>query len=639
MAEQFTGSASNLAAVGRFYLRKHSEEKLKQGKILDALIVPMFRAWAGQKAWEDFMADKWHLVEPVVKKLGVDMPKILRGLTCSQDGLNAALTVKKLMEIPEGAAGMSGEGEFSSTGEGEGEANPFQDQEPDESKEGNSGMGEGKDKPETEEPTDDGKNKSGDKHDSKPSDKKDKKRKSKKASKPESETEKPEEKKEESAREEGEDKDEKGPSDDDEKSDASGEGDESAGRDADDDAAADEDAGGEGGEGEGEGVEDEGVDGADESSDGDAGGEGEDGGVKESDDGSEGSDEAGTKPSIGEDNDEMPTPETLSKAAEEAEYDEALADAISKKAQDAAENTEYLIYTQDYDRVYPFDEQCEDGWLKEIQDAVDHMVGTLQKDLERAVAARSASVWTGGHRNGKLHNGSLHRLMFNRDDVFRRKQVNDSKSVAASIVIDISGSMRWGTKLQLAAWTGYALASVLDRMGIPNEVICFTTKPFPRTVYKDMERDPLFGTYARIEALDMPILKGFDERMTVEAKRRFAALDHRADCQNNVDGECVQIAARRLSLRREKRKILFVLSDGHPACSGGKWTALLTHLKAVCEQIEKSGIDVMGIGIMDRAVQQFYKRHVVLNAIQDLPGECIRQLKDLLLKAKLARGA
>ena len=647
MAEQFTGSLSNINAVVKFYILKHSEAKVKEGKYLDGLLVPAFRAWGGQRVAQDYMADKWHLIEPLVKKLGSVMPDILKNMKNSRDALEAALTVKKILVTPMPTCELpGGEPEFGE-GDGEGESIPFEKPSEDtkitESEAHKGEKGKPDEKSEEAKPTE-----------------KESKGKGKKKKEPKPEEAKPEEKgagkpteKEEKKEAEGagkEDEKEKPGADEKEES-AGGKKEESekpepeakseeGSPDADSEAEGDDTPAG----GDEESKE------ADEDDDGDAPGEGDpegDAGEAEGPDEDTDADEAGAPPSsegktggIGEEEEPTPPipPEELERAAAESEFDETVAEEISKRAGEVAEESDYVIFTRDYDRIEPFDGPCDDAWLKQIQDTVDHMVGPLQKELERAVAARSAVVWTGGHKSGRLHSGSLHRLQFDRSDVFRRKQPNESKSVAAEVVIDISGSMDDGVKLPLAAQAGYALASVLDRMNISNEVICFTTTGFPRSVYDELGREPARLKYARTEALYMPILKGFDERMTTEVKRRFAAFDKTVRCAQNVDGECVQIAARRLALRREKRKIMFVLSDGHPVCPGDP-RQLRAHLKAVVKEIDKAGIDVMGIGIRDHAVQEFYSRHVVLNDIAELPGECIRQLKDMLFKAKLARVA
>ncbi|MCY6988216.1 hypothetical protein OYB56_09220, partial [Acinetobacter baumannii] len=66
-------------------------------------------------------------------------------------------------------------------------------------------------------------------------------------------------------------------------------------------------------------------------------------------------------------------------------------------------------------------------------------------------------------------------------------------------------------------------------------------------------------------------------------------------------------------------KIMMVLSDGSPA-GGGNSRDLEYHLKEVVKKIEKSKVDVIGIGIEDDSVRRFYDKHVVIHDVEQLPS-------------------
>ncbi len=259
------------------------------------------------------------------------------------------------------------------------------------------------------------------------------------------------------------------------------------------------------------------------------------------------------------------------------------------------------------------------------------MVAPLQKDLERAIAARYASTWSAGHRSGRLHSSALARLTtFNDDRAFRRKHVNNSKDVAVSLLVDCSGSMN-GAKIRTAAYAAYGLSSVLDRMNINHEVLGFTTlKGMPPECRTEEKR--LDVRYARQRSLYIPVLKSFGERLATENKKRFAALPEVYWLSENVDGESVQIAATRLMQRRESRKILIVLSDGQPACPGD-FAALQRHLKKVVKDVERQGVDVLGLGIMSEAPKHYYSKYTLLNNLAELPTTVIGEIKRLLMQA------
>jgi cobalamin biosynthesis protein CobT len=85
----------------------------------------------------------------------------------------------------------------------------------------------------------------------------------------------------------------------------------------------------------------------------------------------------------------------------------------------------------------------------------------------------------------------------------------------------------------------------------------------------------------------------------------------------NTDGDALAYASYILGLRKEKRKVLLVLSDGSPAGrdSHGDITA---YTARVVDDIDQSGVDLYGIGILDDNVRNFYKKHVVVNRLDDL---------------------
>lgn len=582
MAQAFAGSGHNLSEMGAYFLKNYTDAKLAglepgDPQIDGLLIVPAIRAWAGQKVFQDYMDadDKWSRITRIVDRLKPVAHRCAE-VRNSMDALELAKDMKRLLEIPvEPPKTMP-----------TAPARPSRS----ESKRGERRAG--------ERPT-------------------------------------------------------KAPKISEEEIDPS------------------EDVGpgepGEGSEAEGAGLP------GDEPAAGAAAGDPVEGalpGLDPSDDDEDGPDDDGLTPSAGLDEDEEEEEEEeedeegpvstagyspggagpssgggpvgaggdddLYKAIESEiskDFDEELSKLITSKATSELEGTEYKIYTTDLDRVEPLvikEGHLKDEYLKSMQEAVDHMVGPLQKDFERAIAAKSATTWSGGHRSGRLHAAALSRLVTNDDRIFRRKHINNGKDVAVSLLVDCSGSMASYGKIKAAAYAAYALASVLDRMSITNEVLGFTTKgTMPREMFAEEATHGF--RYARTQPLYMPVFKGFGERLNFETKKRFAVLPHARWLNENVDGECVAIAARRLAARKEARKVLFVFSDGSPACPGD-WLALHNHLLKTVKEVERSGVEVMGIGIADNSAAKYYPKHVLLTEIADLPTTVIGQIKKILMQ-------
>ena len=301
----------------------------------------------------------------------------------------------------------------------------------------------------------------------------------------------------------------------------------------------------------------------------------------------------------------------------------------------------YTIFTKDFDSIEVYDREVTDEQFVAFDEQTKHMIAPMQKDIERLMASRSQVLKVPGYRSGKLNGASLYRLKANDDRVFRRVHEAKSKDTAVSLLIDNSGSMI-GQPIEVAMAAGYALSQTLERVGIAHEALGFTTGRNGRlsAALINAEEARIGSYFSRLETLQMPIFKGFDERLTPAVKRRFASLaEHQDIMANNVDGECVEIAAQRLSRRKEHRKVLMVFSDGQPAGASnnphayGQRSPFRSHLKRVVQDAIRAGIEVIGIGIMTEAVKAYYPKYIVLNDVATLPSTVMGELKRILSAA------
>ena len=300
---------------------------------------------------------------------------------------------------------------------------------------------------------------------------------------------------------------------------------------------------------------------------------------------------------------------------------------IGKLISKAQANDTYTVKTTDYDKIEHIEPSTRKGKVEELNAKVKTMTSTIQKNLERAIAARSIVCWTPGHHRGKLFAPALMKLFTGDDRVFRRKEEAMSKDVAVSLVVDCSGSMAGDNKAPLAATAAYALCEVLTRMGIKNEVIGFTTCYEGRNELGSYYCDK----YSRQEPIYMPIFKSYVDKFDMTARLRMVKMFEDHWMSDNVDGECVQIAAQRLLAQNTKGKIMIVLSDGYPAAFGN-CNDLERNLKETVQELSKK-IKIVGIGIRSAAVKDYYPKHVVLNKIDELPATVVRKLQELLLSS------
>jgi cobaltochelatase CobT len=581
MKKKFTGSAHNIGTTTTFFLKNYTDKELAKdpSKAVGLLMVPAIRAWSGQREAHEYMtAEKWEVVKEVTAKLG-SLVERLPGIKNSQDALDLALEFREAMR-PKEEPKKEEPPEPPEPEKPEPEATGGKGETPEE-------FGEGPSDRETEETEDTGDFSDG------PDDREI-------------------------------DEEHSDPSDREDPDDAAGD-DDGAEPDAGDGTLDLKDAGA------GEETDDDAGDKADTSS-AEPGGElgGDDGIAGEGDHEFESDDDEAYREEEEEDRYLPPKPDDPFKDI--PDFDDGLSEAITEEARKVSKETDYLIWSKDFDKVEKFVLRSPEAKLeplvKEMSDRVDHMVGTMQKDLERAIAARSRSVWRSGLRRGRINASALARLTVGDDRVFRKREISTSKDVAVSLLVDCSGSMNGG-RIQTASLASYALSATLDRMNITHEVLGFTTRgdlPFEA----DRESAEIGVRYGRTEMIYMPIFKEFAERMTPDVKRRIAAFPRDLYLSQNVDGECVEIAAQRLLRREETRKIMIVLSDGAPCCPGDM-AAQANHLKKIVNTVTKAGVDVVGVGIQTESVKRFYPKSVVLNDVSELSGQVIKQLRALLL--------
>ena len=253
-------------------------------------------------------------------------------------------------------------------------------------------------------------------------------------------------------------------------------------------------------------------------------------------------------------------------------------------------------------------------------EATAGLTNIMRRKLERALMAKQQRDWDYGREHGRLDSRRLASAYAAKPNVFKMRDDRLEMDTALSMLIDLSGSMN-GHKVHLAMQAVIAMCEAIDRTGIQYEVLGFNNRsgwidsvPRPQRTEGRM--------YSRFDPLDMYVFKDFQERLN-EAKGALSTITHMSGGDNG-DSEAVQHAFDRLRKRGEKRKVLMVFSDGRPRTSGDfGFRHLQDHLRSVVADIEAADVDVMGIGICDTAVSQFYPKFVVVDSVEDLAGSAL----------------
>lgn len=402
----------------------------------------------------------------------------------------------------------------------------------------------------------------------------------------------------------------------------------------------DGDGDGEGGGGEAEGAE--------------GGEEGEDPGGSGGKDKREGSGEAGKRPSGQSGQSTVKEFQDLDLAMEENFIDHLMAKKIRKMAQDEAKiKNAYTPFSRDFDYVGPLPDTQEavknydkSKRAQENMDRAQKSAHVIQQQIQKLFTAKALVRWEPGLKKGKINASALYRLGQGDPRVFRRRIESDARDIAVSLVVDVSGSMAH-TKVDYAFTAAMMFSQVLTSLNIAHEVSCFSTytghvgrsKLAMSADVNDllrMRHDPGDDTqYARFAPITNFIVKGYEQRLSEEIKRTMAmfSTQYSGLMANNVDGESVDTAGRRLFRRKEKRKVMIVMSDGSPAADGHNWGALEMHLKQVVKNLTASGIEMLGLGIMDHNVKKYYPKSETVNTPEEIPTKILELTRQMVVGA------
>jgi cobalamin biosynthesis protein CobT len=167
----------------------------------------------------------------------------------------------------------------------------------------------------------------------------------------------------------------------------------------------------------------------------------------------------------------------------------------------------------------------------------------------------------------------------------------------------------------------YALASTLllnevcSTLGIPLEVIGFS--------------DDYGAAYTPVPL--MFVYKSFNDLKITNDQMELDFSKSSCFMNGNPDGENILWAHNRLIKRKEKKRLLVVMSDGAPAASKSS-AGLEEFTHQVIDEIEKSKqVDIYGLGLCSDSVKHYYKRNDVVSKPQEIPSKLLTLIEKRIL--------
>ncbi len=309
----------------------------------------------------------------------------------------------------------------------------------------------------------------------------------------------------------------------------------------------------------------------------------------------------------------------------------------------------YEAYCTEFDEEIRAEDLAEPAELERLRAYLDQQleplkgaVSRLANKLQRRLQAQQNRSWLFDLEEGMLDAGRLARVVANPTTPLSFKQEKDTefRDTVVTLLLDNSGSMR-GRPISIAAICADVLARTLERCQVKVEILGFTTRAWKggqareRWLAAGRAQQP-----GRLNDLRHIIYKSADAPWR-RVRANLGLMMKEGLLKENIDGEALEWAHRRMAARPEARKILMVISDGAPVddstLSVNPSNYLEKHLRDVIAMVERRrAVELIAIGI-GHDVTRYYHRAVTITDVEQLAGAMTEQLASLFDTDKRAK--
>jgi cobaltochelatase CobT len=312
---------------------------------------------------------------------------------------------------------------------------------------------------------------------------------------------------------------------------------------------------------------------------------------------------------------------------------------------------EYHAFAPKFDEVIAAEDLCDHDELERLRSYLDKQLAHLQgivarlaNRLQRRLMAQQNRAWEFDLEEGMLDPARLSRVVTDpyHPLSFMNEKEATFRDTVVTLLLDNSGSMR-GRPITVAATCADILARTLERCGVKVEILGFTTRAWKggqsREAWLAAGKPANPG---RLNDLRHIIYKSADAPWR-RARKNLGLMMREGLLKENIDGEALDWAHKRLLGRSEQRKILMMISDGAPVddstLSVNPGNYLERHLRHIIEEIEtRSPVELIAIGI-GHDVTRYYRRAVTIVDAEELGGAITEKLAELFSETQGAAPA
>tara|TARA_B100000575_G_C23134932_1_gene659094 strand:- start:1110 stop:2885 length:1776 start_codon:yes stop_codon:yes gene_type:complete len=301
----------------------------------------------------------------------------------------------------------------------------------------------------------------------------------------------------------------------------------------------------------------------------------------------------------------------------------------------------YKIYNNSFDEIINAEDLCDLQELEKLRRNLDQQVFSFQplivkfaNRLQRKLLAQQNRHWDFNMEEGYLDTSRLAKIIANPNNKlsYKIEKEIEFKDTIVSLLIDNSGSMR-GRPITVAALCSDILAKTLERCLIKSEILGFTTKAWKGGKSREnWIKNGKPSNPGRLNDLRHIVYKSADAPWR-RSKKNLGLLLKEGILKENVDGEALSWAYKRLLTRQEKRKVLVVISDGAPVddstLSVNPGNYLEKNLRDIINNIENNkDVELIAIGI-GHDVSRYYSKAVTIMDVDQLGEVLLNQLSNI----------
>lgn len=218
----------------------------------------------------------------------------------------------------------------------------------------------------------------------------------------------------------------------------------------------------------------------------------------------------------------------------------------------------------------------------------------------------------------------------------QEKLISIQNELAITLLVDHSGSLMNddGEGSVIARLITENLCGALCLLGLKHEVLGFTTRSWQGGLSREKwSKTGKPVNPGRLCDLLHIIYRAFDDEINGPSAY-LENLFRRDILKENIDGEAIEWAKSRLIIRKEKHKILIIISDGAPVDDSSimenKPDFLTKHLRSVLEETKSSNeINVKGIGV-NYSLEDITDDSITINNMNDFQMELFPFIKSLV---------